>query len=35
VLFEDLVSHARLMPALRRILASGRAGPLDIERLTK
>lgn len=33
--FEDLVPQARLMPALRRLLGANRAGPLDLDRLTR
>jgi len=33
--YEDLVPEARLLPALRRALGATRAGPLDIERLTR
>lgn len=33
--FEDLVPQARLMPALRRLLGADRAGPLDLDRLTR
>jgi formylglycine-generating enzyme required for sulfatase activity len=33
--FEDLVPQARLMPALRRLLGADRAGPIDLDRLTR
>ena len=33
IAYEDLVPPARLLPALRRLLGSTRAGPLDLDRL--
>lgn len=33
--YEDLVPAARLLPVLRRLLGTSRAGPLDLEQLTQ